>query len=126
MTVADPGTLRAPNQKVAAALTVVPGLGQLYNGQPGKALSFFLATLFTIGPAVLIITAGERIGHSLLAGRASAAFFAVALLSVVVFLVLFVLGIFAWISALVDAWTSALALRQGDAEQATRRRLFHL
>ena len=126
MTVADPGTLRAPSQKVAAALTVVPGLGQLYNGQPRKALSFFLATVLTIGPAVLLITAGERLGHSLLAGHAGAAFFAVALLSVVLFLVLFVLGIFAWISALVDAWSSARALRQGDAEQASRRRFFRL
>jgi hypothetical protein len=126
MTVADPGTLRAPNRTVAAALTVVPGLGQLYNGQPGKALSFFLATLFTIGPAVALITIGERVGHSLLAGHAAAVFVVVALLSVLVFLLLFVLGLFAWISALVDAWSSASALGAGDREQATRRRLFRL
>jgi hypothetical protein len=126
MTVADPGTLRAPNRKVAAALTLVPGLGQLYNGQPGKALSFFLATILTIGPALVLITVGERIGHSLLAGHAAAVFFVVALLSVLAFLVLFVLGLFAWISALVDAWSSASALGEGDSEQATRRRLFRL
>ena len=126
MTVAEGGTLRAPNRKVAAALTVVPGLGQLYNGQPGKALSFFLATLFTIGPAVALITAGERIGHSLLASHAGAFFFVVALVSVVLFLLLFVMGLFAWISAVVDAWSSAQALGAGEREQAGRRRLFRL
>jgi len=104
----------------------VPGLGQLYNGQPGKALSFFLATLCTIGPAVVLITVGERIGRSLLAGHAAAVFFVVALLSVLLFLVLFVMGLFAWISAVVDAWSSAQALGEGDGEQATRRRLFRL
>src|SRR2546428_8936118 len=77
MTVAGAGTLRAPNRKIAAALTVVPGLGQLYNRQPGKAVSFFVGTLITLGPAVALIMAGERIGHSLLANHPGALVFVV-------------------------------------------------
>ena len=43
----------APIAGVAAGLSIIPGLGQLYNGQPRKALYYFLWTLCTIGPAIL-------------------------------------------------------------------------
>src|ERR1700737_626456 len=59
-------TLRRPNRRLAVALTVIPGLGQLYNGQPRKALFYVIGTVFTIGPAVVLLITGERIGHSLL------------------------------------------------------------
>ena len=57
---------RRRDPRVAAVLSVVPGLGQLYNLQPVKAAFFLLATILTIGPAVLLITAGERLGTTLL------------------------------------------------------------
>ena len=40
-----------PTRRSPSASSIVPGLGQLYNRQPRKALFFFLWTVFTIGPA---------------------------------------------------------------------------
>ena len=117
---------RRPNRRVAAALSVLPGLGQLYNGQPVKAALYFFATVLTLGPAVLLITNGERIGHALLSARAYAVFFVVAFVSVLVFLALFVLGLFLWASAAVDARRSAEAIAAGRAEEAARSWFFRL
>lgn len=105
---------------------MVPGLGQLYNGQPRKAGRFLLLTVFTVGPAILLITNGEDFGHSLLAGRHFALFLLVALGSVLVFLALFVLGLFFWASAAADARRTALLLRDGDEGEAAKIRFFHL
>lgn len=117
---------RRPNRRVAAALSVLPGLGQLYNGQPVKAALYFSATLLTMGPAVLLITNGERIGHALLSSRAFAVFFIVAFVSVLLFLALFVLGLFLWASAAVDARRSAEAIGAGRADEAARSWFFRL
>jgi len=118
--------LRRPNAYVATGLSVIPGLGQLYNGHPRKAVYFLLFTLLTIGPAILLITEGQNIGHGLLARHSDGLFLIVALLSVVVFIGLFLTGLFAWASAAIDAWQSAKTLRSGDAEAASRRRMFRL
>src|SRR5436853_337527 len=94
----------------------------------GAAIMFIVlvivvvATLFTVGPAVVVITYGQRIGHALLSHHVVGVVFA--FVSVLLFLALFVLGLLAWISALVDAWSSAGALGSGDAEQAARRKVF--
>src|SRR5438132_469023 len=77
---------RRRDPRVAAVLSVVPGLGQLYNLQPVKAAFFLLATILTIGPAVLLITAGERLGTTLLHRGDGTAFLLLALGSVIVFL----------------------------------------
>ena len=103
-----------------------PGAGQLYNGQPGKALLYFFGTLLTMGPAVLLITKGEGIGHALLQAHAEAVFFVVAFASVLVFLTLFLLGLFIWASAAVDARNSARALLEGRGEDARRSWFFRL
>jgi TM2 domain-containing membrane protein YozV len=97
---------------MAAALSVVPGLGQLYNLQPAKAAFFLLATVLTIGPAVLLITAGERLGSTLLHRGDGAAFLLLALGSVIVFLALFLLGLAFWASAVVDARRSAIEITE--------------
>jgi hypothetical protein len=115
-----------PDRRIALALSVIPGLGQLYNGQPRKALFYVLGTLLTIGPAVLILVTGERIGHALLASHIGAVFLLVATLSVILFIALFVLGLFAWASAGIDAWRSAVAISEGDQGEAVRRRFFRL
>ena len=108
--VAVSGRRRDP--RVAAALSVVPGLGQLYNLQPGKAVFFLLSTVLTIGPAVLLITAGERLGTTLLHHGQGAAFLLLALGSVIVFLALFLLGLAFWASAVVDARRSAIEITE--------------
>jgi TM2 domain-containing membrane protein YozV len=108
--VTESGRRRDP--RLAAALSVVPGLGQLYNLQPGKAAFFLLATVFTIGPAVLLITGGERLGTTLLHRGAGTAFLLLALGSVVVFLALFLLGLAFWASAAVDARRSAIEITE--------------
>ncbi|HEY6377854.1 MAG TPA: hypothetical protein VI316_01610 [Candidatus Dormibacteraeota bacterium] len=99
------GRRRRPN--LAAALSVVPGGGQLYNGEPGKAAFFLLGTLASMGPAILLITSGERLGTSLLNAHRFTLFLLFAFASIVVFLALFLLGLTLWASAVVDARRSA-------------------
>jgi len=103
---------RRRDPRLAAALSVVPGLGQLYNLQPVKAAFFLLATVFTVGPAVLLITAGERVGTTLLHRGDGAAFLLLALGSVIAFLALFLLGLSFWASAVVDARRSAVEITE--------------
>ncbi len=118
--------LRRPNPYVATGLSLIPGLGQLYNGQPRKAVYYFVFTLLTIGPAILLITAGQAIGHGLLTRHSDGLFLIVALLSVLVFIGLFLTGLFAWGSSAIDAWLSAKALGSGNVEAASGRRMFRL
>jgi hypothetical protein len=117
---------RVPKAKLAAWLSFLPGLGQLYNGQPVKASLYLFGTLLTLGPAVLLITKGEGIGHDLLDAHAYVLFFVVAFVSVLVFLALFVLGLFIWASAAVDARRSALAIGAGRHEEAAQNWFFRL
>lgn len=112
--------------RIAAGLSVIPGLGQLYNGQPRKALFFLAGTVFTIGPALVLLVVGESFGHSLLGGSHVAPFFIVAFGSVLVFLVLFVLGLFVWASAGADARRTAKAMGKRDAAEAARVSFFQL
>ena len=115
-----------PNRRIAGLLCVVPGLGQLYNGQPRKASFFLLGTLLTLGPAVLLIMFGERVGHSLIDSGHSAIFLLVAFVSVLVFLVLFISGLFFWASSAADARRTARARSAGDLEEAARVSFFRL
>jgi cell division protein FtsW (lipid II flippase) len=117
---------RRPNWRIAVGLCVVPGLGQLYNGQPRKALFFLLGTLLTLGPAIVLIMYGEDVGHALIVSGASAVFLLVAFISVLVFLVLFVTGLFLWASSATDARRTARARREGDLEAAARVSFFRL
>lgn len=112
--------------RLAVGLSLVPGLGQLYNGQWRKALFFFIGTVLCLGPAVLLITAGERFGHSLLDGGLMALFLLIAFVSVLVFLLLFVMGLFLWASAAADARRTALALRDGRVGDAVRTWFFRI
>ena len=118
--------LRHRDWRIAAGLSLLPGAGQLYNGQPRKALFYGLATLLTIGPAVLLITFGERVGSTLLAHQSFATFLLLALGSVLLFLLVFVLGLFFWASAVVDARYSARELSAGVAGADNRWWFFHL
>lgn len=118
--------VRRRDWRIAAGLSLVPGAGQLYNGQPRKAVFYALATLLTIGPAVLLITFGERIGSGLLQQKSFATFLLLALGSVLLFLLVFVLGLYFWASAVVDAWYSARELSAGTPGAENRWWFFHL
>lgn len=118
--------VRRRDWRIAAGLSLLPGAGQLYNGQPRKALFYALATLLTIGPAVLLITFGERIGAGLLQQKSFATFLLLALGSVLLFLLVFVLGLYFWASAVVDAWYSARELSAGTPGAENRWWFFHL
>jgi TM2 domain-containing membrane protein YozV len=118
--------VRRRDWRIAAALSIVPGAGQVYNGQPRKALFYGLATLLTIGPAVLLITFGERIGSSLLQHQSFATFLLLALGSVLLFLLVFILGLYFWASAVVDARYSARELSAGVPGADNRWWFFHL
>ncbi|HXA30354.1 MAG TPA: hypothetical protein VN193_16590 [Candidatus Angelobacter sp.] len=104
---------RRRNPAVAVALSIVPGLGQLYNFQPRKALAFLSMWLFTLGPSILLITYGERLGHSLLERKQFGLFLLVAFASIIAFLVLFLLGLTYWAAAAIDARRSAIELTEG-------------
>lgn len=119
-------TVRRRDWRVAIGLSVLPGAGQLYNGQARKAVFYLLATVLTIGPAVLLITFGERAGSHLLEGHAFAAFLLLALGSVLLFLLVFVLGLYFWASAIVDARYSARELSAGVPGADNRWWFFHL
>jgi hypothetical protein len=118
--------LRRPNPGLAAGLSIIPGLGQLYTWHPRKALYYFLWTVCTIGPAVLLIMAGQSIGHGLLTHHSGALFLLVALVSVFLFIGLFLAGLFVWASSIIDAYQSAVAMAAGDLERASQRRMFRL
>ena len=121
----EPSSLRH-DRRIAAGLSILPGLGQLYNGQWRKALFFFIATLLCLGPAVLLITAGESFGHSLLDAQHFGLFLLVAFGSVLVFLLLLVMGLFLWASAAADARATAMALHEGRADDAAGTRFLRI
>lgn len=112
--------------RVAIVLSLVPGLGQLYNAQWRKALFFLIGTILCLGPAILLITAGEGFGRSLLDSRQTGLFLLVAFLSVLAFLLLFVMGLFLWASAAADARRTAIALREGNTGDAIRTWFFRI
>jgi len=104
---------RQRNPILAATLSIVPGLGQLYNLQVRKAVAFALLWVFTLGPSILLIMAGESFGHSLLVDKQFGLFLLVAFASIIAFLVLFLLGLTFWAAAIVDARRSARELSEG-------------
>lgn len=118
--------VRRRDPRIAAGLSLVPGAGQLYNGQARKALFYALATLLTVGPAVLIITFGEQLGAGMLERHSFAGFLLLALGSVLLFLLVFVLGLYFWASAVVDARESARELSEGVPGADDRWWFFHL
>jgi hypothetical protein len=118
------GRVRDP--RLAASLSALPGLGQAYNGQGGKAGFFSLSVLLTIGPAVLLIMLGERVGTQLLRDQRGALFLLFAFVSIVVFLGLFLLGLTFWASSIFDARRSAQELNRGDPAAASRWWFFRL
>lgn len=107
------GPMRARRPDVAATLSVVPGLGQLYNLQIRKAIFFFLAVVLTIPPGCILIANSRRIGFNLVDAHHVGLYFLWVVASILIFLLLFLLGLTFWASAIVDARRSARELSEG-------------
>jgi hypothetical protein len=122
LTVLPTRPLRSP--RLSAALSVVPGLGQAATGQPRKAIHYFLWTLVPLAGSVAMLVAAIGFGQGLIASGAVGWAMLMALAAIVVFLSLFVLGLFVWASAAVDAHLSAREILAGSSP-AAERRYFH-
>jgi hypothetical protein len=107
--------------RLSAGLSLIPGLGQLLTGQPGKALHYFLWTLVPLGGSLALLVASIGFGQGLIAGGAVLWAMLLAAAAIVVFLVLFVLGLYVWASAALDAHRSAGEIRAGSRPAAERR-----
>lgn len=112
---------RRPLPWLAAALSLVPGLGQLYTGQARKAPYYFLWSVLLLGAAFTLMVLAIGLGHSLIAGGSVAIAMLLALGAIVVFLVLLICGLFVWASAAVDAFQDAQQIRGGGAASPERR-----
>lgn len=118
--VSTPSRLRH-DWRIALALSVVPGLGQLYNGQPLKGLRLLFGTVIALAGSIWMFL--ELAYHrSALYSDLGLLLLAVSLLAVVVFLAVFIYGLFLWSSALFDAHECARLLARG--ERAPRRICF--
>ena len=116
---------RNPDWRIAVGLSVVPGLGQLYCRQIRKGIGFFVGTVISIGAALVFFVAMAGFGPAIF-NALGLLFLLIALASVFVFLGVFILGLWEWGSAFVDAHHTALALcdgRASDARQTVRFRL---
>jgi hypothetical protein len=119
-----PGLAFRSSPRLAAGLSVLPGLGQLATGQPRKALHYFLWTLVPLTGSLALLIAAIGFGQGLIAGGSVALAMLLALAAIAIFLFLFVLGLFVWASAAVDAHLSAREIRAG-APPSPLRRYFH-
>jgi hypothetical protein len=116
---------RGPDPRLAAALSIVPGLGQVVERQPRKALHYFTWSVVLVAGAVLLMSWAVGFGHDLMASGAIAAALLLALGMIVVFLGLFISGLYVWASSAVDAYASARELREHGTTSPARR-YFHL
>lgn len=110
----SPAARRRRSPGLASGLSLIPGLGQLYNLQVGKALFFLPAALLpTVALTVGFGRLAGNLGPSLLNRGDGALFPFVALFGVVLFLGMFILGLTFWASAVVDARRTAEELSEG-------------
>lgn len=116
---------RGPNPKVAGRLSLIPGLGQLYNRQPRKAAVFFLGViaLFYLSLNVPGVT-GELLGWWQPRGSLMVILsLVVEMLSLLVFIAIFLCGLTFWYASMQDARISAQEIR-GEREAKGRWWLF--
>jgi hypothetical protein len=120
----DPAFAVRSSPRLAAALSLLPGLGQLATGQPRKALHYFLWTVLPLAGSLALLVAAIGFGQGLIAGGAVVWAMLLALAAIALFLFLFILGLFVWASSAVDAHQSARERRAGSAPSPLRR-YFH-
>jgi len=116
---------RRRDWRVAAALSIVPGAGQLYNGQVGKARYYFLWVLGCLGADVLFFLGGSALGRQWIADGRLILAMIFGMIAIFVFIGLLVYGLFIWGSAVVDATAGAREIAQ-HGEASPKLRYFHL
>jgi arabinogalactan oligomer/maltooligosaccharide transport system permease protein len=109
----------------AIALSVVPGLGQVYNRQRARGVVLFVGAAGSIFISVQLLAWSIGTGPAVF-NRYGLWFLLLALVSIVVFLAGFVFGLYVWASAVVDAYSCARARGRGDADEAQLWHGFHL
>jgi len=116
---------RRPNPRLAGWLSLVPGLGQLYNRQPRKAMTFFIgvAGLFFLSLNVPGIT-GDLLGWWQPRGTGMVVLsLVVEMFSLLVFIGIFLCALTFWYASMHDARISALEI-SGEREPGGRWWLF--
>ena len=112
--------------RLATWLSAVPGLGQLYNREPLKGaaflaavLGFFLITLNIPGVTAELLALWKPRGSAMVVLS-----LALEMLSLLLFMTTFLLGLTAWYDAMHDARRTA-QIRNGERQPSGRWWLFH-
>jgi hypothetical protein len=116
---------RRRDWRIAAALSIVPGAGQLYNRQARKARYYFLWAVGCLGADVLFFLAGSAVGRQWIADGRLILAMIFGMIAIFVFIGLLVYGLFIWGSAVVDATAGAREIAMGG-EPSSKLRYFHL
>jgi hypothetical protein len=111
--------------RIAAALSIVPGGGQLYNGQAGKARYYFMWAVGCLGADVLFFLGGSALGRQWIADGRLVPAMIFGMIAIFVFLGLLIYGLFIWGSAVVDATAGAREISLGVGA-SPKLRYFHL
>jgi hypothetical protein len=111
--------------RIAAVLSIVPGAGQLYNGQARKARYYFAWASGCLGADVLFFLGGSALGRQWIADGRLILAMIFGMMAILVFIGLLVYGLFIWGSAVVDATAGAREIALGG-EPSPKLRYFHL
>lgn len=122
----SPRSRRRPSLAAASWLSVLPGLGQLYNRQPRKAIAFLggVIALFFLSGNVPAVTDALVAWWRPRGGAAVALSLLLQMLSLLVFVGLFLGALAFWYAALHDARLTA-RLRRGEPVRQGRWWFFH-
>lgn len=118
-------TARRRDWRIAAALSIVPGGGQLYNGQARKARYYFMWAVGCLGADVLFFLGGSALGRQWIADGRLILAMIFGMIAIFVFIGLLVYGLFIWGSAVVDATAGAREISL-SGEPSPKLRYFHL
>jgi hypothetical protein len=116
---------RRRDWRIAAALSIVPGGGQLYNGQAGKARYYFSWAVGCLAADVLFFLGGSALGRQWIADGRLVPAMIFGMVAILVFIGLLVYGLFIWGSAVVDATTGAREIAE-TGTASPQLRYFHL
>jgi hypothetical protein len=118
-------SVRRRDWRIAAVLSLVPGAGQLYNGQARKARYYFMWAVGCLGADVLFFLGGSALGRQWIADGRLVLAMIFGMIAIFVFIGLLVYGLFIWGSAAVDATAGAREISL-SGEASPKLRYFHL
>jgi hypothetical protein len=116
---------RRRDWRIAAALSLIPGAGQLYNGQVAKARYYFTWAVGCLGADVLFFLGGSALGRQWIADGRLIPAMIFGMVAIFVFIGLLVYGLFIWGSAVIDATAAAREIAD-TGEASPKLRYFHL